>query len=497
MASLLSLPTELLFRILYYVESYNAHHRGSFYPLSLACKRLNEVAVPMLYRDVVFGPSKIESRQLTPQFVHAVQASGEHASMVKSYTLERGFDVKEPEDMSDPAVYGAFLKRVCENTRQKAKADLIERAFPAVGHVTETYPGLIASLYLPSLEEFRLEGYWGGLFEPFDVISKCIQESSPDERAELDIWPKLQKVVIEGTGEKYPDSTMPLAIFARLPQVECIEASAMADEQDSEEEPLWHIRPSSSGLRKLVLGSSFQLTNLNMRELLRAPKALKDFRYNVGHVWAHIDFSTKALETALQYQSHSLEHLTLSHAYYEYARDYDRNELQPMKFSSFDTLRVLEISPLFVFGDLEVQYDDHGRPGYKPLALAELDTESAKRNLVDMLPSSIQVLRFSRCGGDRAVCLCLSKCLQELASCKRDDGQFGNLRTIELHAPYRCADIQWDAIRPGFEAVRSIGIDAEVYDGGPLSCDEVTESRWGIPERIVEPGETRSGARKN
>lgn len=162
-----------------------------------------------------------------------------------------------------------------------------------------------------------------------------------------------------------------------------------------------------------------------------------------------------------------------------------------MNFSSFHALRVLEISPLFVLGDLELQYDDHGEPSYhKPAALTELDTESTKRNLVEMLPSSIQVLRFSRCGGDPAVCLCLSRCLQELASCRRDGGRFGNLHTIELHVHYRCADIQWGAIYPGLEAVRSVGIDAGVYDGGPLSFDEVTESHWRIPERIVEPGES-------
>ncbi|CAJ2502449.1 Uu.00g098430.m01.CDS01 [Anthostomella pinea] len=73
--------------------------------------------------------------------------------------------------------------------------------------------------------------------------------------------------------------------------------------------------------------------------------------------------------------------------------------MDPMAFSDFTALKTLEISLPFVFGHGALLFYawDSSRHRDAPDP-TDADIEATKRYLVDMLPSSIETVRFAHCG---------------------------------------------------------------------------------------------------
>ncbi len=93
--------------------------------------------------------------------------------------------------------------------------------------------------------------------------------------------------------DKYPDPTKPLALFARLPWLKRINCAGLGDgdggdanQQECDEDGGFDLlEPSSTDLESIVIQPHSKLKVPHMDRLLKSPKALKIFKYNVGHTW--------------------------------------------------------------------------------------------------------------------------------------------------------------------------------------------------------------------
>lgn len=93
--------------------------------------------------------------------------------------------------------------------------------------------------------------------------------------------------------DKYPDSTEGIAAFARLPWLKRLNCCGLGDGDGGDENPTVCdkdggfdlLKPLTSNLESLVIQPKNKLKSPHMDRLLYTPKALKVFKYNVGHAW--------------------------------------------------------------------------------------------------------------------------------------------------------------------------------------------------------------------
>ncbi|OTB02710.1 hypothetical protein M426DRAFT_322463 [Hypoxylon sp. CI-4A] len=192
---------------------------------------------------------------------------------------------------------------------------------------------------------------------------------------------------------------------------------------------------------------------------------------------ADIPFDTKWLEDLLRYQSHALEEVSLTHSFREDNECFSPGHFdQPaaigsMSFADFHVLTTLNISLAFVFGReaLQLAKDRFYRTVGAPDP-TEVEIESTKQFLVNMLPRSIETLRFAQCNDIWAIKR-LDHALVELYSCREE--RFPNLSTVEVHVRF-IGKGNWikQLCRSADEAARR-EVRMKVFRGGPLGVDVV------------------------
>ena len=90
---------------------------------------------------------------------------------------------------------------------------------------------------------------------------------------------------------KYPDSTKGVAVLARLYWLKRINCVGVGDGDGGDENPrvcdddggFDLLDPSTTDLESIIIQLHSKLKGPHMDRLLHAPKALKVFKYNVGH----------------------------------------------------------------------------------------------------------------------------------------------------------------------------------------------------------------------
>jgi hypothetical protein len=93
--------------------------------------------------------------------------------------------------------------------------------------------------------------------------------------------------------DKYPDSTKGIAAFARLSWLKRLNCSGLGDGDGGDDNSVVCdegggfdlLEPSTSSLESIVIQPKSKLKSPHMDRLLLAPRALKVFKYNVGHTW--------------------------------------------------------------------------------------------------------------------------------------------------------------------------------------------------------------------
>lgn len=88
--------------------------------------------------------------------------------------------------------------------------------------------------------------------------------------------------------EEDQHSAKPVAIIASMPWVKKMYGASVADGYEGGDGLASHdefrkIDPRSSDLETIVLQPECKLHHLNLDRLLRAPRALRTFKYNAGH----------------------------------------------------------------------------------------------------------------------------------------------------------------------------------------------------------------------
>ncbi|KAI1400264.1 hypothetical protein F4819DRAFT_381365 [Hypoxylon fuscum] len=442
MASLLNFPVEVLNLIL---EAVDPNDKPAFFKLSLVCKVFNMLATPMMYRTVeIYEPEDIH------KFLFSIISSHARASMVKSFAAI-GDKYGAPEVIDIYASRGWLL----ENSWNRTVIPIWEKHFPK--HLPDYFGSysLLAAVYLTNLDTLSLNQFYGVKYWDFlEAISFASLINTNGEFRPY-IWPMLSTVIMGSSIDDNPVSSMML--FARIPTLRRLlyyDISYFGYHSVFENLPFTPIRSRSTDLEELVLESFDILHHARMDRLLRAPKALRVFRYSASGHW-YISFKTTWLATSLRHQSHALEEISLTD-FDAFLPDMEMPEIEIdfISFSSFRILRTLEVSTVFAFGQAALLFDAHLlNPEDLHLFLADssldplngdidlaADHESTERCLVKMLPPSIETLRLRDCGKPWAAER-LDRALAELL--KWRDIKFPNLNTIELWgAPHRM-DQNW------------------------------------------------------
>jgi hypothetical protein len=159
--------------------------------------------------------------------------------------------------------------------------------------------------------------------------------------------------------------------------------------------------------------------------------------------------------------------------------------MEPMIFGDFNCLKILEISLPFVFGQETLQFDEgtgKGRIEGSPNP-TENDLKSMSKRLLDMVPISIEEIRFAQLGENWATRF-LNKALLELLGWRSE--RFLKLRRIELHFYPDRADQCLPELQSSLAKAFGLGIEVSAFKGGRGGRDDVEEG-WRIGWNHYEP----------
>ncbi|KAK8044046.1 hypothetical protein PG993_004070 [Apiospora rasikravindrae] len=479
---LASLPPELLGQI---VSHINPADKPSLAHLALASRPFHALATPALYHTVKVGQPMGDTNVVPNQFIFFLRTILSSPEILAP--LVRRFHVEGPPYIKDP---GPFLAIVGARRRPD---DPVVRAWEAVVSIHEEedrvqgnvvnwgqYISVLMALLLPRVTALRTIGFCSiGSDDGLEVLREIVDRLAPDAASAPPFWRELEEVEMDGGWDKYPPSLLAVAhLAARYPSVKRIYSAGYVDLDGGEllGGDYRLLKPASSSLESLTLGPCSQLHHDHLDALLRAPRALRKFHYNVGHTWAWIPFRTESLQKSIEHQKASLRELSITHSYYNFGPDNEDDVVGPMSFAACTALRVLEVSLPYVFGEDVVCLEegtvrrraDEGDP-------SEAQQRACAARVREILPASIETVRFAQCGDGWAAQL-LDRALLEVLAVQAE--AFPRLRTIEvhLHESYR-VDMEHedmvDVVETSFRAGRAAGLTMELVEGGRLGCDDV------------------------
>lgn len=149
------------------------------------------------------------------------------------------------------------------------------------------------------------------------------------------------------------------------------------------------------------------------------------------------------------------------------------DEMNPMSFSDFESLNTLEISLPFVFGYEALRFQQHNATrDYRAANPSTEELEASKNQLIDMLPRSINTLRFAQCGDEWAA---KRLDIALLALFARREECVPGLKVIEVHAYSDLVGRGLPELRESFTEAERLGITAMACDGGWLGQDDVCD----------------------
>jgi hypothetical protein len=158
--------------------------------------------------------------------------------------------------------------------------------------------------------------------------------------------------------------------------------------------------------------------------------------------------------------------------------------MEPVTFSDFTCLKILEISLPFVFGQEALQFDEgtrneriKGSPDP-----TENDLKSMSKRLIDMVPHSIEELSFPQLGEIWAARF-LNTALLEFLGWRRE--KFLKLKRIELHFYPDKVDKCLPELQTSLDKAFGLEIEVKAFKGGRRGRDDVEEG-WRIGWRQYE-----------
>ncbi|KAK7976856.1 hypothetical protein PG989_015319 [Apiospora arundinis] len=275
---------------------------------------------------------------------------------------------------------------------------------------------VLAALLLPRLTTLYCADFNGpGSPDGLATLMGIADRLAPEPGSVAPFWKELTDIKLNGP--------VPIACFATLwPSIKSIYSAGYANCGEGLLPVFDSLAPASSSLEALELGPWSQPNHQNLDAMLKAPRALKLFRYDMGNPWTYFPLRTDVLQQSLEYQKHALQEVSIIHRHCRFS-PYEEFEL--MSFAALSSLRVLEISLRCVFAKCYVCFDE----GLDRLHARRADG-CAHRLLAEMLPASIETVRFAQCGGQADARLLDSALLRML---EVRDERVPRLRAIEVH----------------------------------------------------------------
>jgi hypothetical protein len=158
--------------------------------------------------------------------------------------------------------------------------------------------------------------------------------------------------------------------------------------------------------------------------------------------------------------------------------------MEPVTFSDFTCLKMLEISLPFVFGQEALQFTEGtcgGRINGSPDP-TENDLKSMSKRLIDMVPQSIEEIRFSQLGEVWAARF-LNTALLEFLGWRSE--KFSKLKCIELHFYPDKVDECLPELRTSLNKAFGLEIEVKAFKSGRLGGEDVEEG-WRIGRNQYE-----------
>jgi len=166
--------------------------------------------------------------------------------------------------------------------------------------------------------------------------------------------------------------------------------------------------------------------------------------------------------------------------------------MEPMTFNDFNSLKILEISLPFVFGQKALQFDKGPRTRRIQSSPdpTENDLKSMSKRLIDIAPTSIEEIRFAQLGEIWAARF-LNTALLEFLSWRGE--KFLKLKRIELHFYSDTVDTCLPELQTSLAKASGLEIEVKAFRGGRLGQNGVEEG-WRIGWRRYQPAEAAEAA---
>ncbi|MCJ1385323.1 hypothetical protein MMC17_008445 [Xylographa soralifera] len=218
----------------------------------------------------------------------------------------------------------------------------------------------------------------------------------------------LADIMHTGYDEKYGLSVEYIGMFMRLPSIRRIFGYRIGSDdgfRDQIDETLAGLGTASSTVSHIEL-KDCKLHDQGLVNMLRAPKALKTFIYEVGS--GHLSYCRMnfgAAVSALAPQVHYLENLWLDfESTYRPYWDDEVDDTTPIpSFTQFENLKVLKVAIVFIFGNeicsssdnkVRKQSELHGLTGKFPRSLETLHLLHCEDNLELVLLALEHMLKY-------------------------------------------------------------------------------------------------------
>ncbi|PVH73173.1 hypothetical protein DL98DRAFT_58015 [Cadophora sp. DSE1049] len=492
--SLEALSEELLVRVVSLTE------RSSLPSLALTSRTLNRLANPALYVNIdLKGAAADEGNKFLIPLTYHLLKNPDLASMVHSFSIRDVFSCEEddlipldegadteyrkgwPADQED---LDTLLKRIVADVE-----DTEEEQEKLLNFLREgSDEGLIIAVLLSKLPDLRKLDIVGSMMSvekgflrfmqrvakretPFDrnpVLTKlaevliCVRYSSKILHPPLSISDFMQ-----GWDEKYPNSPDMIGAYMELPSIRRVHGYQLGNnDQETVTESLGALGTGTSPVEELELRQT-QLYAADLDKILKSCRNLKTFIYEVGHAWAWYTLRTSDIMNSMKAVEKTLEKLVFDHSEYVGDAAEGHDELGAVSLASFEKLRYLKISAMFLGGfKQEVKFD-----------------------LRQTFPAALEELHVTYVGDPTYCPKWVPAALQEVMG--RKEAVFPAMRKLTLQGAFLNNGDRLDAIKPLVQRTRGKGLEVVILaeDGEDnRKWDEKGERGWGFSEEVEWKG---------
>jgi hypothetical protein len=448
------LPEEVLDRIVSGVEN-----RSDLLPLMTASRTLKRITTPHLYRVIFLCRHEEDPgtglAYLRPLTYHLLKHP-EIACLAHSFDLRSSYNIikvvwlpgrsdkhswpaqADLDDILRGAIAGLQYKgREAENIFNTARTGGNESAILAL--LLQSLPNLKSFLTDVHLVPLRDTDY---VMEAFRRHSMLLTDSG-----NFVPFQSLEAVLMFGEDDKCASDPELFATCLALPAMRRAFGRNLGSgsEEETETVSLQTLRARSLDLELLHIGYS-KLNRTKLFALLRAPKKLKTFIYELGDVWAGVPISIPDIAEALHPHHAWLEELCLTHDDWN---PFDYDDSTPISLREYTSLKVLKIAPVFIFSQEVLDSSFTG------------DVEQFYRDFCSRFPASLEKLHFPYaadifCGPE-------TYAISALETLLRQKSLFlPNLKNLTLEGSFMSCS---DAVNRFIEFANDMGINTGMDNG--------------------------------